>query len=104
MLTKIKTLLERFANSTSFDDLVDSINQIYKDADRDPDLKNWFKHIDTFVRKCLQQQGFIMEDACNDEWNQLYDDGHKLLRERYRAHTDRIVDEFKFLGQQYDAE
>lgn len=104
MLTNIKTLLERFANSTSFDDLIDSVNQIYKDADRDPDLKNWFKHLDAYVRKCLKQQGFIMEDSSNEEWNRLYDDGHALLRGRYRGHTDRIADEFKFLGQQFDSD
>jgi len=100
----LKTLLERFANSTSFDDLIDSINQIYRDADRDPDLKNWFKHMDVFIRKCLKQQGFIMEDASNQEWNQLYDDGRELLRGRYRGHTDRIADEFKFIGQQFDSD
>lgn len=100
----MKTLLERFANSTSFDDLIESINQIYKDAERDPDLKNWFKQMDTYIRKCLQQQGFILEDRSNQEWNVLYDQGHELLRGRYRAHTDRIADEFKFIGQQFDAE
>jgi len=104
MLTDIKTLLERFANSTSFDDLIDSINQIYKDADRDPDLKNWFKRLDAYIRRCLQQQGYIMEDESTQEWNRIYDDGHDLLRGRYRGHTDRIADEFKFLGQQFDAE
>lgn len=96
--------MERFANSTSFDDLIDSINQIYKDADRDPELKNWFKQLNGYVRKCLKQQGFIMEDAATDEWNQIYDHGRHLLRERYRGHTDRIADEFKFLGQQFDEE
>ncbi|KAF2468971.1 uncharacterized protein BDR25DRAFT_304863 [Lindgomyces ingoldianus] len=100
--TDLRTLLERFANSTSFDDLIDSINQIYRDADRDPELKSWFKHIDAYVRKCLKEQGFIMQDVCNGEWNEIYDEGHRLLRERYRGHTDRIVDEFKFLGQQFD--
>lgn len=100
----LKTLLERFANNTSSDDLIDSINQIYKDADQDPELKNWFKRIDAFIRKTLQQQGFILEDRCNEEWNQIYDDGHHLLRGRYRGHTDRIADEFKFLGEQYDAD
>jgi hypothetical protein len=98
----LKTLLERFANSTSFDDLIDSVNQLYKDADRDPELKNWFKQLDGYVRKCLKQQGFIMDDAANEEWNQIYDHGHRLLRDRYRGHTDRIADEFKFLGQQFD--
>jgi len=100
----LKTLLERFANSTSFDDVIDSINQIYRDADADPQLKNWFKHLDAYVRKCLQEQGFILEDASTEEWNQLYDEGRELLRGRYRGHTDRIADEFRFIGQQFDAD
>lgn len=103
-LTNFKTLLERFANSTSLDDLFDSINQIYKDADRDPDLKNWFKNLDTYIRRCLKEQGFIMQPIANEEWNRLYDQGRFLLRERYRTHTDRIIDEFKFIGQQFDAD
>lgn len=37
----LKTLIERFANNTSTKDLFDSINTIYRDADQDPDLKNW---------------------------------------------------------------
>ncbi|EOD44352.1 hypothetical protein UCRNP2_8965 [Neofusicoccum parvum UCRNP2] len=102
--TDLKTLIERFANSTSLDDLFDSINTIYKDADRDPDLKNWFKHLDIYIRKCLKEQGFVMQDAATDEWNQIYDQGHFLLRDRYKSHTDRILDEFKFLGQQFDAD
>jgi hypothetical protein len=103
-LTNIKTLLERFANSTSFDDLIESINQIYKDADRDPELKNWFKRIDGYIRKVLQQQGYILEDESNEEWNRIYDQGHDLLRGRYRGHTDRIADEFKYIGEQFDAD
>ncbi|KAJ4372587.1 hypothetical protein N0V86_007949 [Didymella sp. IMI 355093] len=103
-LTNIKTLLERFANSTSSDDLIDSINQIYKDADNDPELKGWFRHLNQYIHKCLQQQGYILEDRSTEEWNQIYDQGHELLRGRYRGHTDRIADEFKFIGQQFDAD
>jgi hypothetical protein len=103
-LTNIKTLLERFANGTSSDDLIDSINQIYTDADRDPELKNWFKRIDAYIRRILQQQGYILEDESNAEWNRIYDQGHDLLRGRYRGHTDRIADEFKFIGEQFDAD
>lgn len=100
--TDLKTLIERFANGTSTDDLFESINTIYSDADKDPELKSWFKQIDQYVRKCLQQQGYIMEDQATNEWNQLYDRGNFLLRERYRNHTDRIVDEAKFLADQFD--
>ena len=102
MLTSLKTLIERFANGTSTRDLFDSINMIYSDADKDPELKSWFKNADAYIRKCLQQQGYIMEDAATDEWNTLYDRGNFLLRDRYRNHTDRIVDETKFLADQFD--
>ncbi|KAF2225756.1 hypothetical protein BDZ85DRAFT_272443 [Elsinoe ampelina] len=102
MLIDLKTIIERFANSTSLDDVFDSINQIYRDADRDPELKDWFKKIDTYIRRCLQEQGFVLQDAANDEWNQLYDQGNFLLRERYRNHTDRVLDELKFYVDQFD--
>lgn len=100
--TDLRTLLERFANYTSADDMIDAINAIYRDADRDPELKNWFKSINGYIRKCLKEQGFIMQDSATEEWNQLYDHGHFLLRERYRDHTNRVLDEIKFFGLQFD--
>lgn len=50
MLMRFKTLIERFANSTSTDDFFDSLNNIYRDADQDPELRGWFKHADTYLR------------------------------------------------------
>ncbi|CAD6439741.1 1b4ce218-86a6-4313-b594-c740c4f9975a [Sclerotinia trifoliorum] len=98
----LKTLIERFANYTSIDDFIDSINVIYRDADRDEELKNWFKQMDTFIRKCLKEQGYIMEDNSTERWNELYDKGNDLLRHRYKSHTDRVVDELKFLAKEFD--
>jgi hypothetical protein len=100
----LKRLLERFANNTSADDLIEAINDIYRDADRDPELKNWFRSIDTFIRKCLKQQGYILTDASTTEYRQLYDHGNFLLRNRYREHTDRLFDEVKFMGEQFTAD
>ncbi|KAK7516336.1 hypothetical protein IWZ03DRAFT_312135 [Phyllosticta citriasiana] len=102
--TDLRTLIERFANSTSLDDFFDALNNIYKDAEKDPELRGWFKHLDTYIRKCLKEQGFIMQDAATEEWNEVYDKGRFLLRDRYRNHTDRILDEIKFIGQQFDAD
>ncbi len=95
-------LIERFANGTSTDDLFASLNQIYSDADKDPELKSWFKKVDAYIRKCLKQQGYVMEDRAADEWNEIYDRGNFLLRDRYRNHTDRIADEVNFLADQFD--
>lgn len=98
----LQTLIERFANGTSTDDLWSSINTLYEDADKDPELRNWFKSMDTYVRKCLKQQGYILDDDCNEQWHRLYDHGNYLLRDRYRGHTNRIIDEIKFLADQFD--
>ncbi|KAF1815544.1 hypothetical protein P152DRAFT_188737 [Eremomyces bilateralis CBS 781.70] len=98
----LKTLIERFANSTSFDDLFDAINQIYRDADNDKQLRGWFQGMDHFVRRCLQEQGFIMQDEANEEWDRLYDHGNYLLRDKYRSHTDRVLDEIKFFSTQFE--
>jgi len=98
--TDLKLLVQRFANNTSIDDLFDAINNIYRDADRDPELKDWFKKLDAYIRRCLQEQGFILQDTANDEWNDIYDRGQFLLRDRYRNHTNRIIDESKFLMDQ----
>ncbi|KAJ5138565.1 uncharacterized protein N7515_003413 [Penicillium bovifimosum] len=100
----LRTLIERFANNTSLDAFFDSLNTIYRDAEKDPELRNWFKNVDTLIRKSLREQGFIMEDECNRQWNELYDKGRYLLRERYRGHSDRVVDEVKFLADQFESD
>jgi len=103
-LTPLKTLLERFANSTSFDDATDSIDIMRKHAQEDPELRQWFRDLDAFVRRCLQEQGYVLQDESNQEWDKVYEKGRFLLRERYRGDVDHMVDEFKFLGEQFDSD
>ncbi|PYH91495.1 hypothetical protein BO71DRAFT_443170 [Aspergillus ellipticus CBS 707.79] len=102
MESNLRTLIERFANNTSLDNFFASLDTIYRDADKDPELKGWFRNMDTFIRKALTEQGYIMEDDCTRQWDQLTDHGRYLLRERYRDHTDRIFDEIKFIGDQFN--
>lgn len=102
MLTNFKTLIERFANFTSADDFFDALNQIYRDADQDPELRNWFKDVDTFIRKALREQGYVLQEQSDREWDRLYDKAQFLFRDRYRDHADHLVDEIKFLADQFD--
>jgi hypothetical protein len=101
-LTPMKTMLERFANGTSSEDFFDALNQIYRDADKDEELRQWFKNVDSYIRRCLREQGYIIQPIANDDFNTLYDHGRYLLREKYRTHTDRVLDEIKFFGKQFD--
>lgn len=98
----LKTLIERFANGTSSDDLWASVNQIYVDAQNDPELRDWFKAMDKYVRRALMEQGYILDDSSTQDWNRLYDHGDYLLRQKYKTHTDRVLDEIKFLAGQFD--
>ncbi|KAG6020643.1 hypothetical protein E4U41_002773 [Claviceps citrina] len=98
----LRTLIERFANGTSTSNLWESIGQIYKDADNDSELKDWFKQLDTFIRRCLLEQGYILDESSNKEWERIYEKGRYMLREKYRAHTDRVIDEAKFIADQFD--
>ncbi|KAG5930364.1 hypothetical protein E4U53_002261 [Claviceps sorghi] len=98
----LRTLIERFANGTSTSNLWESIAQIYKDADKDSELKSWFKQFDSFIRRCLLEQGYILDESSNKEWNRLYETGKYLLREKYRTHTDHVIDETKFIADQFE--
>ncbi|KAM4062146.1 hypothetical protein HRG_008995 [Hirsutella rhossiliensis] len=98
----LRTLIERFANGTSTSELWSNINQIYKDADKDQELKGWFKSMDNYIRRCLLEQGYILEESSSKEWDRLYEHGRYLLRDKYRNHTDQVLEELKFIGDQFD--
>lgn len=98
----LRTLIERFANGTSTSDLWESIGQIYKDAEKDPELKGFFKNLNHYVRRLLLEQGYILDESSTREWDRLYEQGRYLLRQKYRTHTDRVVDEIKFVADQFD--
>jgi hypothetical protein len=98
----LKTLIERFANHTSSEDLFESLNAIYADADRDPEFKGWLRHMDSFAKKALKEQGYILRDDATQEWNKLYEQGDYLINDRYQDHFQRIIDETKFLANEFD--
>ena len=101
---RVQVILERFANYTSTEDLLDSINDIYRDADNDPELKDWFRAVNNYIRTCLKEEGYIMRHESTEQYDRLYDHGNFLLRNRYRDHTDRVANEFRFLGDQFAAD
>ncbi|KAF4120376.1 hypothetical protein GMORB2_3177 [Geosmithia morbida] len=98
----LRTLLERSANGTSTSDLWESISQIYKAARKDDELSGWFKNVDTYIRRCLLEDGYVLEKSSKEDGDALYEKGKYLLREKYRSQFDRVVEEVKFLGGQFD--
>ncbi|KAM3554994.1 hypothetical protein MY1884_005831 [Beauveria asiatica] len=98
----LRTLIERFANGTSTSNLWKSIGQIYQDAQRDPELKGWFNNMDKYINRLLLEQGYVLEEQSTKDWDVLYQQGRHLLREKYKGHSDNVIDEIKFIGDQFD--
>jgi hypothetical protein len=100
---ELRTLLERFANNRSIDPIVDAANVLIDDANGDPELKDWFKRVDTYVRKVLLDAGFVIEPDCNNQGHALRDSGRKFYDEKYKSHFDNLFstvgDWFKAMGE-----
>ncbi|PHH63500.1 hypothetical protein CDD81_5781 [Ophiocordyceps australis] len=100
--TDLRTLLERFANGTSTSELWGSIQQIYKEADKDQELRGWFKSMNNYIRRSLLEQGYILDKASTKEWDRLYEHGRYLLRDKYRGQTNDVIEEAKFIAEQFE--
>ncbi|KIM39008.1 hypothetical protein M413DRAFT_447366 [Hebeloma cylindrosporum] len=102
-VTELRTLLERFANNISMDIIFDAANVLIDDSRRDPDLREWFKAVDHYIRKVLLEPGYILEPDCNTQANQLRERGRGFYDEKYKSHFDNLFnsvgDWFKAMGQ-----
>lgn len=82
---ELRTLIERFANNTSLQGVINALDQIYKDARDDRELSKWFTDLNKYIRRVLQEPGFVMKDQCDQEGRRLRDNSQGLFSERYRV-------------------
>ncbi|KAK9234989.1 hypothetical protein V1525DRAFT_428130 [Lipomyces kononenkoae] len=101
---KASILIERFANSTSMDDLLDTVGDLYVDADKDPVLKTWFRDLSAYIRKVLEEEGYILSDSARDEFNLIYDRGNDIFTHRYGDYSDQFEYEFTYLIDKFQAD
>lgn len=87
---QFRTLLERFANGVSMQPMIDSVDQLYKDADNDQELRQWWSHVNNFIHKALLEPGWILDDDCNREADQLQQQGRKFFEHKYKGHFDNF--------------
>ncbi|TDL15269.1 hypothetical protein BD410DRAFT_778263 [Rickenella mellea] len=91
-MTELRTLLERFANNTSLDTVFGTMDAIYADAQRDEELRGWFRSVDAYARKVLLEPGFVLDDESNHEANRLQDSGKRFVDDKYKSHFDNLFD------------
>ncbi|KAH9815942.1 hypothetical protein DFH28DRAFT_1125996 [Melampsora americana] len=92
---ELRTLLERFANGESLQPVFDAVNQIYLDAQNDPELKAWFQTVDKYVRKVLQEPGYVMKDSCDQTGREINESGKKFWEHKYSHHCQTLFNEIE---------
>lgn len=97
-----KVIMERYANGTSSDPLWNQVENLASSARKDEELRGWFKSMDNYIRRCLLEEGYVLDEASNTDWDRLYEQGRYLLRNKYRGTTDKIIDEARFFIDQFD--
>ncbi|TEB21020.1 hypothetical protein FA13DRAFT_1643942 [Coprinellus micaceus] len=97
---ELRTLLERFANNTSMDVIFDAINVLADDTRRDPELHQWFKNVDTYVRRVLLKPGFILQPQSDAEASRLRENGKAFHDDKYKSDFDNL---FSSIGSWFKA-
>jgi len=92
---EMRTLLERFANGASMKPILDAINEIYLAAQNDPELEHWFKTLDKYVRRCLQEPGYVMKESCDQAGREINESGKKFWNHKYATHRQTLFDEIE---------
>ncbi|KAG1723281.1 hypothetical protein EDB19DRAFT_1645363 [Suillus lakei] len=91
-MSELRILLERFANGRSMDGIFDASNALIDDARRDEEFRNWFHRLNTYIRKVLLEAGFVLEDDCNREGNEILESGRQFWDVKYKEHFDNLFD------------
>jgi hypothetical protein len=108
-MREVRTLLERFANNVTLDTTIESVNVLIDDSRRDPELRHWFKDVDTYIRKVwifvgsllvvnsfsltlqiLLEPGYVLETTCNDQGRELRESGRRFYDDKYKSHFDNL--------------
>ncbi|KAF5347588.1 hypothetical protein D9756_010708 [Leucocoprinus leucothites] len=102
-LREVRTLLERFANNTSIDGIIDAANVLIDDSRRDPELRRWFKDVDGYIRRVLLEPGYILDKGCNQQGSELRESGRRFYDDKYRSQFDNLFNNvsawFKAMGE-----
>ena len=72
------------------DQIKDAVDALYDDANRDEELRNWFKQVNQYARKVLLQPGYVLEPQCDTEGNGVRENGRKFYDDKYKDHFDYL--------------
>jgi len=95
----LRILLERFANNTSMQPILDAVDVLYTDAKHDDDLRAWWSDAGKYIRRLLQEDEYVLSDQSTQDGKDLNNKGKRFFDERYRSHREDLfnsIEEFAY--------
>ncbi|CAE6364948.1 unnamed protein product [Rhizoctonia solani] len=89
---ELRTLLERFANGQSMDPILNATGALWDDAQKDEELRAWFRKLNEYVHQVLLEPGYVLQPQCNSRGNEIREEGHRFFDHKYKAHKDNLFD------------
>jgi hypothetical protein len=74
------------------DPILDAAGTLWDDAQRDEELKAWFRKMDEYVRKVLMEPGYVLQPQCNSRGDEIREEGHRFFDQKYKGHKDNLFD------------
>lgn len=96
------TILERFANNTPLTGVRNAVDQLYTDANNDPQLHQWWSNVSKYVRAVLLKPGYILDDSCDQQGQQLVNQGKNFFQGKYKGHWDNLFDQLSSWLKEFD--
>ncbi len=91
ILANFVTLMERFANGRSVENIQKDIGDVYDDVAAQPELRALWVDVDAWIRRVLLERGYVETIECDIAGRTLRARGKEWLQnELYAAHWDTL--------------
>ncbi|KAK9461687.1 uncharacterized protein V1516DRAFT_672695 [Lipomyces oligophaga] len=97
----LKLLIERFANNTGMDFILDTINKFYISAEQDPKLRRWFGDLDSFLHRCLKEPGYCVGQRFDKDFASIRESGRERFESEHKEQVEQLRNQLTYYVGQF---
>ncbi|KAG1401413.1 hypothetical protein G6F60_006399 [Rhizopus arrhizus] len=87
---EFKSLVEAWAQGQSIDPLLNSLQQVMRDARNDPELHDYYGTVMDYVKRMVREPEYASRDESLEEGRRLMDRGQQVLHGNYDDHLNHL--------------
>ncbi|KAG0368065.1 hypothetical protein BC939DRAFT_412617 [Gamsiella multidivaricata] len=92
-IIEFKVILQRWAQGYTLDPMIELVQSMWHRTMVDPDLSQFVDQLSIFMSKAVREPNYVTSDAINSDASTLIDHGQTLLKVKYRADTEALLNE-----------